>query len=255
MMRFAAVLFCLLAAGCAAPNSPRLWSRRQGRIIGGSETAIKEYPWQLSLLFGVSHRCGAFIISSIWALTAAHCIDGVSASLLTVRAGSSYRNSGGTVLDVAQAIKNRLYYSPAADYDIAVVQPSESFPLGYEVQPVGLPEAGYDSPRGLAVTVTGWGQTASGGIFPTVLIKADINIVDRSTCQDNFIGINTVTKRMVCAGDKGESVCNGDSGGPLVSGSTQVGIVSRGGPTCEDHGAVFTNVGELRSWITDTTGV
>ncbi|XP_049762265.1 trypsin alpha-3-like [Schistocerca cancellata] len=135
------------------------------------------------------------------------------------------------------------------------LQPSESFPLGSEVQPVGLPEAGYDPASVLAVTVTGWGQLASGGTFPTVLMKVDVNIVDRSTCQDNFIGVNTVTKRMACAGDEGQSVCHEDPGGPLVSGSTQVGIVSWGGPTCDDHDAVFTNVGELRSWITDTTGV
>ncbi|XP_049816063.1 trypsin alpha-like [Schistocerca nitens] len=252
-MKFSLIVLSLLAPSFAAPKPLRLWSRRQDRIIGGTETTITEYPWQLSLLLEGSHRCGASIISSNWALTAAHCIDGVQASLLTVRAGSTYRNSGGTVLDVAQAIKNRLYYRPAADYDIAVVQPAESFPLGSDVQPVGLPDAGYDPPNGLAVTVTGWGLIASGGSNANALLKVDISVVDRSTCQENFGSL--VTKRMVCAGEAGKSVCNGDSGGPLVSGTTQVGIVSWGGFTCEGYGAVYSNVGELRSWVTNTTGV
>ncbi|XP_049815878.1 trypsin alpha-3-like [Schistocerca nitens] len=175
--------------------------------------------------------------------------------MLTVRAGSSYRNSGGTVLDVAQAIKNKLYYAINVDYDIAVLQPAEPFPLGSDVQPVSLPEAGYDPPSGLAVTVTGWGRIASGGSAPTVLQKVDINVIDRTTCQDIFFGINMVTKRMVCAGEAGKSTCDGDSGGPLVSGSTQIGIVSWGNTPCQESGAVFTNVGELRSWVTNTTGV
>ncbi|XP_049816500.1 trypsin alpha-3-like [Schistocerca nitens] len=208
-------------------------------------------PRQLSLLLERSHGCGASIISSSWALTAAHYIDGISASLLTVRAGSTYRNSGGTVLAVAQAIKHRLY--SIADYDIAVVQPAESFPLGSDLQPVGLPDAGYDPPNGLAVTVTGWGTTASGGTSASALMKVDINIIERSTCREHMGSL--VSKRMVCAGEAGKSVCNGDSGGPLVSGTTHVGIVSWGGFTCEGYGAVYTNIGELRSCVTNTTGV
>ncbi|XP_049762263.1 trypsin alpha-4-like [Schistocerca cancellata] len=255
MKKSSVVVLCLLVPAFAAPSSLKLWARREDRLVGGTDTTITEYPWQLSVIFEGSLRCGASVISSNWALTAAHCIDGLSASMLTVRAGSSYRNSGGTVLDVAQAIKNKLYYAINVDYDIAVLQPAEPFPLGSDVQPVSLPEAGYDPPSGLAVTVTGWGRIASGGSAPTVLQKVDISVIDRTTCQDIFFGVNMVTKRMVCAGEAGKSTCDGDSGGPLVSGSTQIGIVSWGNTPCQESGAVFTNVGELRSWVTNTTGV
>lgn len=54
------------------PKVPML----DGRIVGGSAVEITSYPWQLSLRRSSSHSCGASIISSTWALTAAHCVQG-----------------------------------------------------------------------------------------------------------------------------------------------------------------------------------
>lgn len=47
-----------------------------GRIVGGYEVDISEYPWQLSLRYFNVQACGASIISENWALTAAHCVYG-----------------------------------------------------------------------------------------------------------------------------------------------------------------------------------
>nr|CAD7392187.1 unnamed protein product [Timema cristinae] len=46
-----------------------------GRIIGGEDAAIIDFPYQLSLGYFGSHSCGASIISADWLLTAAHCGD------------------------------------------------------------------------------------------------------------------------------------------------------------------------------------
>ncbi|XP_047098538.1 trypsin 5G1-like [Schistocerca piceifrons] len=53
----------------------------------------------------------------------------------------------------------------------------------------------------------------------------------------------------------GIAACKRDSGDPLVSGSTQVGIVSWGSSRCEATPGVFANVGNLRSWIRSASGV
>ena len=57
----------------------------EGRVIGGRDGMIEQFPWQASLqrfrqfpLFvpDWAHTCGASIVTSEWLLTAAHCVDG-----------------------------------------------------------------------------------------------------------------------------------------------------------------------------------
>merc|ERR1712200_244551 len=54
----------------------------EGQIIGGVETGVNEYPWQVVLTITFtsrytgrqdSFRCGGSVISDQWVLTAAHC--------------------------------------------------------------------------------------------------------------------------------------------------------------------------------------
>lgn len=44
-----------------------------GRIVGGVDAEIENFPYQLSFRRSGSHSCGASIISDNWALSAAHC--------------------------------------------------------------------------------------------------------------------------------------------------------------------------------------
>ncbi|XP_049832200.1 trypsin delta-like [Schistocerca gregaria] len=250
---------CLLLAvqlQLVEPHAVRPRTRAHGRIIGGSEATIEDYPWMLALKYAGYQQCGASIIGTEWALTAAHCVSSYRApyeALYRVRAGSSIRSSGGVILDVAEVYVHEQHDSISGDYDIAVMRVNGSFPLGPNVAIVNLPEDGYDPPAGVAVTVTGWGQTETE-YQPSVLRKVDIVVRDRSAC-DFPTTTREVTPRMLCAGESGESVCYGDSGGPLVSGTTQLGIASWMSGYCLHGGAVYANVGNLRSWITGVTGI
>ncbi|XP_049762270.1 trypsin alpha-like [Schistocerca cancellata] len=256
MPRIHGAVLCLLLAvqlQLAAPRALRLRTRVHGRIIGGSDASIEEFPWQLYLTYAASLACGASIIGPQWALTAAHCVPFSEYVLYHLRAGSSSRDSGGTVLDVAVTYQHEQYDSTSGDYDIAVVRPDGSFPLGTNVAVVNLPEDGYDPPVGLTVTVTGWGMTETTS-QPGTLQKVDVSVMERSACYYPDIG-REVTPRMLCAGGIDKSPCFGDSGGPLVSGSTQVGIVSWGSDNCDYEGGVYVNVGNLRSWVTNVTNI
>lgn len=66
---------CLVSLSQAAPQSS-VASILDGRIVGGEPTFVEEHPYQASLLYYSSHRCGAVIISEDYVVTAAHCTVG-----------------------------------------------------------------------------------------------------------------------------------------------------------------------------------
>ncbi|XP_047000819.1 trypsin-3-like [Schistocerca americana] len=83
---------------------------------------IADLPWQLAFELGGDQRCGASLIGPSWALTAGHCVEDVKLDYLALRAGSSVRGSGGTVIEAAAAFLHQQYDSRTLDFDIAVVQ-------------------------------------------------------------------------------------------------------------------------------------
>ncbi|XP_046994232.1 trypsin beta-like [Schistocerca americana] len=259
MFKSAAVL-CLLVAACSAAPSTRVRTPRpllDGRIVGGEPVDISQFPWQVSLQEFGSHSCGGSIISSTWVLTAGHCIVGYSADMLSVRTGSSIRNSGGTVYDVSSVIEHELHDSSTREYDFALLEISGSFSFDNNVQIRSKQVCG--EPRQLgavpAVTITGWGNCRSCS-SATQLQAVTTHIVERSVCNEAYGG--SITDSMICAGEEegGKDSCQGDSGGPLVEGSTQYGVVSWG-RICAEAGypGVYSNVPAARSWITEKTGV
>lgn len=44
-----------------------------GKIVGGEPTFIEEFPYQASMLYSSSHRCGAVVVNEEYVVTAAHC--------------------------------------------------------------------------------------------------------------------------------------------------------------------------------------
>ncbi|XP_049767999.1 trypsin alpha-like [Schistocerca cancellata] len=90
---------------------------------------------------------------------------------------------------------------------------------------------------------------------PEELLKVDLYVDQTSVCSKIFADILPVTDSMMCAGNIHKGVCFGDSGSPLVSGKMQVGIVSWGDEDCEYPLAMYTDVGYMRPWIRNITGV
>ncbi|XP_049832785.1 trypsin beta-like [Schistocerca gregaria] len=218
MLRLLLTVLCLASCGLAAPRPVRVRARGIGRVIGGTTTDISSYPWMVSMQINGYHSCGASIISNNWVLTAGHCLYGANIATYSLRAGTSTRESGGVVSAVSYGALHGYYDPNSKDYDISVLQAASPFPIGGNIQIVGLPAQGYDPPGGLAVTITGWGLTATTNQAPPfTLMKADITVIDRASCVARF----GATDRMICAGEAGRSTCYGDSGSPLVSGGTQ----------------------------------
>ncbi|XP_049832786.1 trypsin alpha-like [Schistocerca gregaria] len=260
MLQTLIVTVCVLAQGLGVPTRARPVLFSQGRVIGGSDASISDYPYQASLLQDGSHFCGASFISGTCPLTAAHCVSGTSASRLGMRVATTTRDSGGSVHSASSVTWHESYNFYTNDYDIAVVQISDSFPLGANVQVVSPAAANYDPPGGLAATLIGWGSVQFNGGVVDTLQKVELSAMDRQACQSYMdsppLPALEVTQRMASAGGAGRAACQGDSGDPLASAGTQICVLSFGMyAACESSGTVFANVGHLRTWITSKTNV
>nr|CAD7400254.1 unnamed protein product [Timema cristinae] len=187
-------------------NEPTVEKSLDGKIVGGHSTTIQEWPFMLSLqvsyLGGLFtfHQCGASIIGSNWAITAAHCTEGMSASSLIVRAGSTNRYSGGSTHQVAQIIEHSGYgVGSTYNNDVAVFRVSTPFVFSNNVQPVNLASNNLNLAGGTYTKVAGWGALTSGGSSPDNLMEVSLPVVTNTQCAQIY-GSSSITSSMLCAG-------------------------------------------------------
>uniref|UniRef100_A0A182KHH6 trypsin n=1 Tax=Anopheles christyi TaxID=43041 RepID=A0A182KHH6_9DIPT len=141
-----AVLIAVIVCAQAQPSrrhplvQPRSQHGSGHRIVGGFEIDVSDTPYQVSLQYLNSHRCGGSVLNSKWVLTAAHCTDGLQAFTLAVRLGSSRHASGGTLVNVARVVGHPEYDSNTIDYDFSLLELESELTFSDVVQPVALPE-------------------------------------------------------------------------------------------------------------------
>jgi len=257
MFRFLFVVALALCATAApAPNQFRqgLIPVPDGRIVGGDETSIEQYPWQISMTNFGSHRCGGSILGTQKIITAAHCTRDTMIPYVGIRAGSTFRTSGGILIEVRRIIEHENYNVPIYfDNDVALLFLATPLVFGPGIQPVTLPEQGYVVPHGTDSRVSGWGALSQGGPSPDVLQVVTVPIVNNEICGASYVALNPITDGMICAGDidaGGRDACQGDSGGPLVVGTVLHGLVSWGyGCAVPGFPGVNTRVAHYRTWI------
>ncbi|XP_078603134.1 trypsin-1-like [Branchiostoma floridae x Branchiostoma japonicum] len=217
------------SAGCGSPVVPRApWTKNSGnKIVGGNEAAPGSYPWQASLRqYGYSggfHVCGGALLSNRWVVTAAHCIvNGLQWVVLGDHDRYKSTKAKQTV-KIQRVFKHPQYNDDTLINDIALLKLQSAV----SHQPVCLPDPAKEDLAETVVAVTGWGTVSEGGHTSSVLLQADMPVVDDSYCVDvyNIIadalyGFDTKVdpKIMMCTGyrEGGVDTCQGDSGGPVV---------------------------------------
>ncbi|XP_058125599.1 trypsin-3-like isoform X1 [Anopheles coustani] len=237
------------------PSYPNLGG---ARIVGGFEIDVSETPYQVSLQYINSHRCGGSVLNNKWILTAAHCTDGISLSALAVRLGSSKHASGGTVVKVANVVQHPNYDSETTDFDFALLELEGELSFSDVVQPVALPEQDEPVEDGTLTIVSGWGNTQSAAESNAVLRAANVPTVNQQECDQAYKSFGGITDSMLCAGYKhgGKDACQGDSGGPLVAEGKLVGVVSWGyGCAKPGYPGVYSRVAVVREWVRENSGV
>ncbi|XP_029286006.1 granzyme B-like [Cottoperca gobio] len=215
-----------------------------GKIIGGHEADAHSRPYMVLLEghmeSGKIKRCGGFLLSEDFVMTAAHC----QASSYTVKLGV-HKNSKDEII---QNIKVEHSF-PGKDYDetnhindIMLLKLSSKAKLNNNVGIIALASQS-DGSLPTSCQVSGWGIADRTTTYMSpVLREANVTLIDDQRC---------VAYNIYCS--KGETgPWKGDSGGPLICEDGKAyGVVSFNftpapeGPTIHS----YTKIPEYRSWI------
>lgn len=248
----------------------RLWSTEEE---GGTEDValaqFGEWPWQVSLMHwddGVFyHSCGAALLTNIWVVTAAHCLDGLLPGDIKLRLGEfDTRKSFPDPHGVEDRSVEIVALHPAYDSisfanDIVLLKMMEPVTFQPHIVPVCLPHDDRDY-AGDTGWVTGWGRLAQDGPFAPVMKELDLPILNNTECEAWFLRSGyweNIPDIFLCAGyeDGRKDTCEGDSGGPMVVRGqggryTLVGVLSWGiGCGKKNRPGVYTRVSKYTGWI------
>jgi len=227
------------------------------RVINGRDAKAGEAPYQVRLRYYkklsiggkmTDHQCGGTMISSCWAITAAHCIP--TEFWFTSKGGAEFwfrldvgnrlyqkdvTNPVGddmmTDINEHQSLRiKRVIMHPkytGAEHDLALIQLYPTSDDGQcalftdRVQPACINQEHHRFVEGTKCMISGWGDInlEDNGIQqPDMQQVAFVNIHNFETCKTAYkpLSRHLKSRKHLCAKGDGIDTCQGDSGGPLV---------------------------------------
>ncbi|XP_056391279.1 serine protease 27-like [Hyla sarda] len=240
------------------------------RIVGGEDSEIGKWPWQISLQMGGSPVCGGTLVANSWVLTAAHCfVKPINTKHYTMYFGVhqllGLQQPGIEVRAAKKIIIHPDFTDEGSGRDIALVQLEKPIDFTPSILPICLPSASMNLSEGTTCWATGWGEVNDGEPLakPKTLQEVQLALIDNKNCESMYqtsLGYNPnfklIKNDMMCAGYKEgkKDTCQGDSGGPLVCSVNgvwvQMGIISWGVGCAEpSQPGIYTSVQYYLPWI------
>lgn len=110
--------------------------------MGGTQTTIQRFPWQLSMRINNEHKCGASIIAVNRAISAAHCYKPHLDDLkkFSLMAGSTLRfgDGGSVIVGVDKYIQHPNYNNQTLENDVAVIWMQRNLEFGTNIRPTSV---------------------------------------------------------------------------------------------------------------------
>lgn len=242
-----AVALSLVA--CSSPDSPPTSSVDvdQVEVVRGVADRGQD-PAVVAIDIGERELCTGALVAPGVVLTARHCVAQTSESVACPPSGrqvGAARRPDSLAIMVGDAIATAKVRAHGAE----IVAPSGDVLCGADValvvldQPIDdvepLAVRAHGVAKGDRVRAVGFGRAHDGAPAGVKLLRDHVLVLD-TTDTEFFVG---------------QATCQGDSGGPALDESTGeiVGVVSRGGPSCDSSGAhnVYTRADAFRALVDD----
>ncbi|ESO12707.1 hypothetical protein HELRODRAFT_159293 [Helobdella robusta] len=231
-------------------------------VLDGEDVIPGEFPHQLLLERRNLNKwgliCGAVLISNVYALTAAHCVENTEVKRLRVVAGLH----DVTNRNVSQHHPDFNEGPEFLTNDLAILTLSDGLIVNDYVQPIQWISQENITLDGYSCTISGWGKDESTN-HPEVLQKVSISLISNQRCDDIlsiFYNVKTYPGHL-CGYEPVKGSCKGDSGGPLtcyykekayLAGITSWNIMGDG--VCNaTFPSVFARISYFNKWIVENT--
>ena len=242
--------------------------------VGGTPTPVEARPWLVAVVETWNNdnyarfKCGATLLSSTWAVTAAHCVNQYEKKekdIALVAGIISLKDKSAKRTNIVKIFLYKSWNPDTKDSDIALLK-IEPITLGPKVRPVAYLRSaqGGLAKIGAEITVTGWGATTTGVAYDVISNDGNVSIVSSDACQQSDKE-KKITINMICAIGKNKNqtivdTCQGDSGGPAVLNASSASPILAGitsdstGKSCGQpgHYGIYTRISNFAPWIDET---
>ncbi|KAM8855779.1 granzyme H-like [Spinachia spinachia] len=220
-------------------------------IVGGKVAKPHSRPYMASLQFQGKHSCGGMLIREDFVLTAAHCKQSQTMTVVLGAHDISKKEKSQQRIRVAKYHQHPRF-TRGYDYDIMLLELENNATLTRSVKAIRLPKKSGKIPANIYCAVAGWGQTAkkaSSNVLKDTTEVMQFSFECKHVWKENFN-----SEHMLCTKfyKRTGGICQGDSGGPLICNTILQGMTAfTFKDDCNDpkYPHVFIKVSSFLPWI------